>query len=75
MRMSRLYERTAEFRSRCMAFDFAVVAQAVVDIALETRKALTRWLKSVRPVVKSTFRKPHQLILELNGIAQIPRFR
>lgn len=78
MRFSRLYERTAEFRSRCLAFDFAVVAHAVVDIALETRaklqamkKALMKKIIMKRPEPK----KPHQLVLELDSIADIPLFR
>lgn len=75
MRFSRLYEQTAEFRRRCKAFDFAAVAQAVVEIALEARKALKGWWNAVRPKVETVkVRKPHQLVLELNGIAQIPLF-
>ena len=47
MRFSRLYEQTAEFRSRCKAFDFADVAQAVVDIALATRAKLSAMKKAL----------------------------
>ena len=74
MRFSRLYEQTAEFRSRCKAFDFAAVAQAVVEIALEARKSMKGWWNAHRPTFKAVFKKPHQLVLELDGIAQIPLF-
>lgn len=75
MRFSRLYQQTAEFRSRCKAFDFAAVAQAVVDIALSVRKSIGGWWNKVRPVVvKVQTRKPHQLVLELDGITQLPMF-
>ena len=46
MRFSRLYEQTAEFRSRCKGFDFAVVAHAVLDIAVETKKKLLAMKKT-----------------------------
>jgi len=76
MRFSRLYEQTTEFRSRCMAFDFAVIAQTVVEIALETRKKLAAWWKKVKPVViLAELRPQNQLVLELDGIAQIPFFK
>jgi len=74
MRLNRLYERTAEFRSRCKAFDFAVVAQTVVDIALETRAALLKWKKAFMKNFRMPRfeKKPHQLVLELDAIAQMP---
>lgn len=78
MRFSRLYERTEEFRSRCKAFDFAVVGQTVVDVALSVRKSLSgfasSFLKGFR-MPRPTPKKPHQLVLELNGLAQLPMFR
>lgn len=75
MKFSRLYERTAEFRSRCMAFDFAVVAHAVMDAAIAAKKGITNWWKKNRPTVKHQVKKPHQLVLELDSIAPIPMFR
>lgn len=74
MKFSRLYEQTAEFRSRCKAFDFAAAAQAVVEIALTVRKSLSGWWNKARPFVRVIVKKPHQLVLELDGIAQIPMF-
>lgn len=76
MRFSRLYEQTAEFRSRCKAFDFAAAAQAVVDAVMKVRKIFPAMWARVReayaPIVVAT--KQHQLVLELDGIAQIPMF-
>ena len=78
MRFSRLYERTAEFRSRCKAFDFAIVAHAVIDIALETRaklqamkKALMKKILMKRPAMPA----PVQLALELVRVIHRPRLR
>lgn len=77
MRFSRLYEQTAEFRSRCKAFDFAVVAHAVLDIAIATKAKLLAMKKATLErffgkKVKATEKRPHQLVLELDSIAQIP---
>lgn len=80
-RFSRMYEQTAEFRARCKAFDFAAVAHAVLDVAIATKKALAEMMKAFRENLTSWRaqpnppRKPHQLVLELNGIAQVPLFR
>lgn len=71
MRFSRLYERTAEFRRRCLAFDFAVVAHAVVDAALAVRKTLGTWWKGVRPVVSVRVRVPVQLLLGLEDMTHV----
>ena len=77
MRFSRLYEQTAEFRARCKAFDFAIVAHAVLDIVVAGKKELIRWWKqNWHPIhYGPTFKLPHQLALELDGIAQMPLFR
>lgn len=78
MRFSRLYEQTAEFRARCKAFDFAAVAHAVLDVAIATKKALggmlngfVKGLRSWAPA-KPAAKKPRQLVLELDALAQIP---
>lgn len=80
-RFSRLYEQTAEFRARCKAFDFAVVAHAVLNVAIATKKKLgtmfkgfVRTLRAWEPT-RPAARKQHQLVLELNGIAQMPLSR
>lgn len=69
---------TKEFRNRQGAFDFATVALAVLDIAIETKKKLRSMLQSFKTTLHSwnpAARKPHQLVLELDGLAQIPLFR
>lgn len=63
-----------------MAFDFAVVAHAVLDIAVETKKKLMAMKKVTLLAIfgkreKPAVKKPHQLVLELDAIAQIPLFR
>lgn len=76
MRFSRRYEVSSEFRARQGAFDFATAAQAVVEIALAVRKTLGGWWGKVRPVVTgAAVKKAHQLVLELDGLEQIPLFR
>lgn len=66
---------TAEFKSRCKAFDFAVVAHAVLEIALEAKKKMAEWWKANRPRFTPQIKKPHQLVLELDSLAQIPMFK
>lgn len=72
MRFSRLYEQTAEFRARCLAFDFAIVAHAVIDVIVAVKKEHADWWKTHRPHVTAVIMKCHQLVLELDSIAQIP---
>lgn len=74
MRISRAYEAGSEFKARQGAFWFAECAQFVIESALAVRKALTSWWKKERPVVALVQRKFQQLVLELDGIAQIPLF-
>ena len=78
MRFSRHYEMTEEFQKRQRGFGFAVVARAVLEIALETKKRLATMAKTLLKGIrmpKPAQRKPHQLVLELDSIAQIPLFR
>lgn len=72
MRLNRRYQNGDEFRTRQGRFDFAEVALAVLDIAVSVKAALGGWWKKVRPVVVQAVKKPHQLVLELDNIAQIP---
>ena len=73
MRFSRLYEQTAEFRARCKSFDFAVVAQTVIEIALSVRRKLNAWWANTKPKdPKPPIKKPHQLVLALDAIAHMP---
>lgn len=79
MRMSRAYQMPKEFRERQGAFDFATVALAVLDMAIETKKRLTEMAKAFSKGLKAwrpaeTVKKARQLVLELDSIAQIPLF-
>lgn len=75
MKLNRRYQDGGEFKARQGRFDFAVVAHAVLDIAVSVKTALSGWWSKVRPViVQVVTRKPRQLVLELDGIAQIPMF-
>ena len=67
MKFSRLYEKTAEFRSRCLAFDFAVVGHAVMDATIGAKKGITDWWKKNRPTMKRQVKKPHQLVFEFDA--------
>jgi len=78
MRFSRAYEMTEEFQKRQRGFDFAVVARAVLEIAVETKKRLATMAKTLLKgfrMPRRAERKPYQLVLELDSIAQIPMFR
>lgn len=74
MKLSRRYETSSEFRERQGAFWFADAAQAVVEIALSVRKTLGGWTRKLFAFVADV-KKPHQLVLELDGIAKMPIFR
>lgn len=74
-KFSRLYEQTAEFRSRCKAFDFAIVAHAVLDVVVAAKKKMLAWWSKERPHFEVKSRKSHQMVLELDGIAQMPLFK
>lgn len=75
MRISRAYEAGSEFKARQGAFGFAEVAFAVLEVVTAAKKALVGWWKKERPVVAQVKAKWHQLVLELDGIAQMPLFR
>ena len=74
MKLSRRYEQSSDFRERQGAFWFADAAQFVVETALAVRKSLTGWTRKLFAFVVQV-KKPHQLVLELDGIAQMPLFR
>lgn len=64
-----------EFRARQAVLEFGTVALAVLDVAVGVVKSLGAWWKKVRPVAPVTvMKKAHQLVLELEVIAQIPLF-
>ena len=67
-------EDQKEFEARQGCFDFGVVCRAVLSIAVDVKKALggfaKGFLKAFRMPV--AVKKPHQLVLPLDGMAQIP---
>ncbi|MBS1188810.1 MAG: hypothetical protein H6R10_602 [Rhodocyclaceae bacterium] len=73
-RFSRAYQTTAEFLGRQGGFDFAVVTDAVLAIVTAAKKALTGWWKTERPRQTAPAVRFHQLVLELDRIAQMPLF-
>lgn len=75
MTISRRYEQGVEFRARQGVLEFGTVALAVLDVAVNVVKSLGAWWKKVRPVTPvAVMKKAHQLVLELDGIAQMPLF-
>lgn len=73
MKLNRQYQNGGEFKARQGRFDFATVALAVLDVAVSVKSSLSGWWSKVRPVVvQAVMRKPRQLVLELDGIAQMP---
>lgn len=69
-RFSRTYQYTAEFEARQSGFDFAVVARAVLEIAVEAKaklKAMAKsFIKALRPA--PLLEKPVQFGFDWNGI-------
>lgn len=73
-RFSRAYQHTAEFEARQMGFDFALVARTVLEIARAAKARLVAWWKGERKGLypAPSRQKFHQLVLDLDSIAQIP---
>lgn len=65
--------KSAEFEARQYCFDFGDACRFVAALANDVKKTLATWVKRLfaRP---DTSKKPHQLVLELDSIAQIPLF-
>lgn len=61
-----------EFESRQQAFDFGATCRFVAALTNDVKKALTGFVKAFFAKAAPESRKPHQLVLELNAIAQIP---
>lgn len=75
MAISRRYEQGKEFRARQGVLEFGTVALAVLDVAVGVMKSLGAWWKKVRPGGPvAVVQKVQQLVLELDGIAQMPLF-
>lgn len=74
-RFSRAYQYTAEFEARQLEFDFAVVARAVLNIAIEGKKKaakiLTAFIRSCRDGWTTAPRRPQQLVLPSDDFHQL----
>lgn len=62
----------AEFEARQQCFDFGAACRFVASLAHDVKKALTSYVKAFFTKAKPIFKKPHQLVLELDSIAQMP---
>lgn len=72
--MSRYTPRnSAEFEARQFCFAFGEACRFVASSAANVKKALTSWVKRLFTKILVE-KKPHQLVLELDGIAQMPLF-
>lgn len=67
--------KSAEFEARQFCFAFGEACRFVASLANDVKKALTGYVKAFFTKAAPIFKKPHQLVLELNGIAQIPLFQ
>jgi hypothetical protein len=66
--------KSAEFEARQKCFDFGMACRFVAELANDVKKALTGYVKAFFAKAAPAFKKPHQLVLELVAIAQIPLF-
>lgn len=62
----------SEFEARQSCFDFGAACRFVSSIALDVKKALTGYVSRLFKKAPVAVRKAHQLVLELDSIAQIP---
>lgn len=65
--------KSAEFEARQYCFDFGDACRFVASTAADVKKALTSWVKRLFTKILIE-KKPHQLVLEIDAIAQIPLF-
>lgn len=61
-----------EFEARQSCFDFGAACRFVSSIALDVKKALTGYVTRLFKKAPAAAQKSHQLVLELDAIAQIP---
>lgn len=66
--------KSAEFEKRQQCFSFGDACRFVAALAADVKKALTNYVKAFFAKSAPAGRKPHQLVLELDSIAQIPLF-
>lgn len=67
--------KSAEFEKRQFCFSFGDACRFVAALAADVKKALTGYVKRLFPKILVNLKKPHQLVLELDAIAQIPLFK
>jgi hypothetical protein len=64
---------SSEFEARQICFEFGKRARRIAREVAATIKKAGKWLvKALNPAI--SFKKPHQLVLELDAIAQMPLF-
>jgi len=63
-----------EFEARQSCFDFGAACRFVNDLVVDVKKALTGFVKRLFKVTPVKVKRPHQLVLELDAIAQVPLF-
>ncbi|WP_234087406.1 hypothetical protein [Azonexus sp. R2A61] len=71
-------EDRAEFEARQMPlFDFVtnLAIKAARDVAQYIKASVAPWWKGFQKRMASAMKKPNQLVLELDSIAQMPLFR
>lgn len=61
-----------EFEARQSCFDFGAACRFVSSIALDVKKALTGYVSRLFAKPEPAVKRSHQLVLELDSIAQIP---
>lgn len=73
--MSRYTPRqSAEFEARQQCFDFGMACRFVASLTNDVKKALTGYVKTFFAKAEPTTKRPHQLVLELDGLAKMPLF-
>lgn len=74
--MSRYTPRkSTEFEERQFCFAFGEACRFVASLANDVKKALTGYVKAFFTKAAPVFKKPNQLVLELDAIAQMPLFK
>lgn len=63
--------KSAEFEERQYCFSFGEACRFVASTAADVKKALTQWVTRLFTKILVE-KKPNQLVLELDAIAQIP---
>lgn len=63
--------KSAEFEERQFCFSFGEACRFVASTAADVKKALTKYVRAFFTKILVE-KKPHQLVLELDGIAQMP---